>query len=176
MNEIEKHKYTIETYREAIDSITPPTIIRSNTQKQYVKTMLESVSLNDIVEKANIFYIQQNVIPYFDFYLKYLTASGETSSILTVDQPKMYAGMLSAQKGPDQTRFEICDYYFGININAWLYMQHVQHIEFFQYLIRRWKYSPIVCDPNKRNLYIKLLPADTTLHLDELARLISFYL
>jgi hypothetical protein len=105
--------------------------------------------------------------------MKILKLSGENASIIIMDNTSITFSLLGAKKNAfdDKTYEELMS---SVNNTTWLNINHIVNARFYNF-VKNWRLSTSYIDEDNRNVFIKLLPTTTTVHLDELYRAMSSY-
>ena len=134
--------------------------------------MSKFYSKDEIIEKANIRYIADNIDPYLELYLSMLILSEETARLVTFDSTNTvyYKTFKDFSKGKNVSDLsKLCNTYI------WLYIEKIKNEKLYKCLFNYYK-SSIRYLASDRSVYIQLLPTNTTLPLDQLARAMCAYL
>ena len=172
MNEIEKND--IKDKDRALDYLVPSTVPQPLIPLMKQR-LLNLAGESIILRKANIMYYNDHIQPYLDFYMKYLSLAGEDASIISFDNGKICISHLldiAYNNKPPTTSIP------DTSNEIWLYIHAIKNEQLKKYLVDCWRMTDKYIANTKlgdKSVYIKLAPAVTCKHLDDLYRAISAY-
>ena len=175
MNYIESNLYNNSDLDTALNLFLPDSI-PIELASSYKEHMLRLMGPDNIIIKANMTVVQYNILKYLDFFLKMSELSEEKCSVITIDSTTIFEAkqLLNYENKPREILDFVIKIFNGVNTSGWLVMKNIKNEFLSNYLKYNYELSTKIVDGN--DIYIQLIPANTTIHLDELYRAFCAYL
>lgn len=179
MNEIEKND--IKDKDRALDYLIPSTTPLPLIPLMKSR-MLALTNEQIIINKANLIYYRDHIVPYLEFFLKFLDLAGEHARIMEIDNGAITIARLSYIANSNKSPLQAIP---DTSNEIWLYIHAIKNQRLSDYLVNCWqitnKYIAKAVSENdesnvRHSVYIQLYPAVTCSHLDTLYQAMCSYL